>query len=171
MRKSRLFEEVLIGYRGQRGDDPDFDYFSKPRKNRHDDKKGMIGKWYSDNPDVAATYGKKQYEAEIEAKDPLEVDAEGNYWDEFSIPAVEGEKGSYQVQHLDGTSETVKNTDTNKLAKEAKKDGHDVLVVKNVVDLGHSYGNEKSHEPSTDIAVLKPEAIVSEKLVESFLSR
>jgi hypothetical protein len=170
--RSKLFEETIKAYRGQSGSDPDYDYFSKPRKNRHNDSKQMIGKWYTDNPDVAATYGKIQYEAELDPKDPLVVDAEGNYWDEFAVPASEDDPKAYVMESPStGARKTVKNTDTNKIAKEAKRDGHDAVIIENVIDLGHSYGNDRSHEPSTDIAVFDPEAIKDERLFEKVLFR
>jgi hypothetical protein len=162
----RIYEET--GYRGlndsisaERGDD--FDYF-QPRKSPTNAK--TIGKWYSSSKDVASTYGKNITKAELEFDNPMVVDAEGEYWNHFWVDADEDEKGAVTLIKDDGSKRIVKDTSTDKLSRQAKKDGHDGLIVKNVEDVGHSYGT--GERIADDIVALKPEVIKSEeKLTEA----
>jgi hypothetical protein len=160
-----LFEEILTAYHGDSGDT--VDYFTKHQSKSGLNGKNSIGKWYSSSPEVALTYGRKQYKAELKFNDPMIVDARGDDWDHFNVPADEDERGAHTIEYADGTRAVVRDTSTDKLSIRAKKDGHDGLIIRNVVDFGSPYGPESSRKPADDIVALEPDTIKNEQLFES----
>jgi hypothetical protein len=102
------------------------------------EKEGKFGSWrsawFTDNPDVAGTYAKGRTEfgshkgraifpSYLDMKNPFVVDARGNSW--RSVPAVLPNEGGDELYYS-----------TDKLAKFARNNGYDGLIVKNVFDPG-----------------------------------
>jgi hypothetical protein len=101
-------------------------------------KEGKFGSWrsawFTDNPVVAGTYAKGRQEfgthrgralfpSYLDMKNPFVVDARGNSW--RSVPAVLPNEGGDELYYT-----------TDKLAKFARQNGYDGLIVKNVFDPG-----------------------------------
>jgi hypothetical protein len=102
------------------------------------EKAGKFGSWrsawFTDSPVVAGTYakgrqefgthrGRALYPSYLDMKNPFVVDARGNSWK--SVPAVLPNEGGDELYYT-----------TNKLAKFARENGYDGLIVKNVFDPG-----------------------------------
>lgn len=90
--------------------------------------------WFTDNPVVAKTYaagrqefgshrGRAIYPSYLDMKNPFIVDARGYGW--RSVPAVLPNEGGDELHYT-----------TDKLAKFARENGYDGLIIKNVFDPG-----------------------------------
>jgi len=114
------------------------------------------GSFFSSSPDISATYGTgdapRTMAAHINLKKPLVIDAEGSNWgtlDPKTLPDVPKLRNNV--------------TSTDDLARWARKNGYDGLIVKNVHDEGPAgkYSSEATGKPSTIYSVFDNTAIKS----------
>lgn len=126
------------------GTGKDFTAFAVPTEG----KTAQTGVFFSDNPAVAATYatgaeGNKIIPSYAIIKNPYKVDAQGKHWSALK-----------EITGFDTTDQ---------LARWARNEGYDGLVVSNLVDRGPAgrYSTPEANVPSTMYSVFDPAQIES----------
>ena len=156
-------------------------------------KTSNIGLYLSDSKDIARTYAGRTgyvYEIELSLNNPMVVDFEGVNWDSFDY---DGTATSYFILDSEGNElgwysnlpdaefaesdfdepvKIVKDVDpektwsTDDIARNAKREGHDSVVIENVIDSA----DKSVREPSTVYVVFDNACIVNTRLVSESLS-
>jgi hypothetical protein len=156
-------------------------------------KTSNIGLYLSDSKDIARTYAGRTgyvYEIELSLNNPMVVDFEGVNWDSFDY---DGTATSYFILDSEGNElgwysnlpdaefaesdfdepvKIVKDVDpektwsTDDIARNAKREGHDSVIIENVIDSA----DKSVREPSTVYVVFDNDCIVNTRLVSESLS-
>ena len=156
-------------------------------------KTSNIGLYLSDSKDIARTYAGRTgyvYEIELSLNNPMVVDFEGVNWDSFDY---DGTATSYFILDSEGNElgwysnlpdaefaesdfdepvKIVKDVDpektwsTDDIARNAKREGHDSVIIENVIDSA----DKSVREPSTVYVVFDNDCIVNTRLVSENLS-
>jgi len=177
----------IIAYHGSK------DSFNQAGVDHSHGKTSNIGLYLSDSKDIARTYAGRTgyvYEIELSLNNPMVVDFEGVNWDSFDY---DGTATSYFILDSEGNElgwysnlpdaefaesdfdepvKIVKDVDpektwsTDDIARNAKREGHDSVVIENVIDSA----DKSVREPSTVYVVFDNACIVNTRLVSESLS-
>jgi len=177
----------IIAYHGSK------DSFNQAGVDHSHGKTSNIGLYLSDSKDIARTYAGRTgyvYEIELSLNNPMVVDFEGVNWDSFDY---DGTATSYFILDSEGNElgwysnlpdaefaesdfdepvKIVKDVDpektwsTDDIARNAKREGHDSVIIENVIDSA----DKSVREPSTVYVVFDNDCIVNTRLVSESLS-
>jgi hypothetical protein len=152
----------VVVYHARRGDFEAFD----PLKS--DGKSAGTGTFFSSSPDVAATYNTSSEHnlvpAYLSLKRPFIVDFNGANWNGGGADAV--------VKLPDGTDDDLlsyfgaamdETVSTDDVARLARKQGYDGVIVQNVVDHGPAgrFASKEAEKPTTIYVAFQPEQVKS----------
>jgi hypothetical protein len=122
-----------------------------------------VGAFFTDIPEVAASYGRTQHAVYLKIVNPLVINAGGHNWDNIYKDAYIDNEDGFQEDLVSGMGlwgELDENNpiSTDDLARIAKEKGHDGLIVRNVKDTG---GGGISFPVGSVFAVFSPSQVKS----------
>ena len=152
----------VVVYHARRGDFESFDPM------RSEGKSAGTGTFFSSSPDVAATYNTSSEHnmvpAYLSLKKPFIVDFGGANWNRAGSNAIvelpDGSEDDLLSYFNAGMDEMVSTDDVARLAREQ---GYDGVIIKNVVDHGPAgrFATKEAENPSTIYVAFQPEQVKS----------
>lgn len=152
----------IVVYHARRGDFESFDPL------RSEGKSAGTGTFFSSSPDVAATYNTSSEHSLVPAylslKKPFIVDFNGANWNSGGADAF--------VKLPDGTDDDLlsyfgaamdETVSTDDVARLARKQGYDGVIIQNVVDHGPAgrFASKEAEKPTTIYVAFEPEQVKS----------